>query len=253
MRLIPVLDIMEGQVVRGMAGERHRYRPNTSCFVEGSDPFETLAAIGETFDPDLIYVADLDGIQHGRPQWDVLAGLLTEGPPCAVDAGVSSIAEALELKGLGVSQIVIGGETLPALDRLGEIVEAIGPESLVFSLDLLQGDPLGDAMQGHSPRDLVRLAHRLGVRQMIVLDLASVGMNSGPVTTSLCHWLRQQHLSMRLWTGGGVRSVDDLRVLSGVGIDGVLVASALHDGRITPEDWLNFKSLTDDALRASDA
>lgn len=253
MRLIPVLDIMDGQVVRGVAGDRDRYRPNTSCFVESSDPLATLSAINETFDPELIYVADLDGIRNRHPQWKLLERLVDAGPNFAVDSGAADVEEVMQLKELGVAQVVIGGESLPSLERLGEIVDAVGPDGVVFSLDLMNGVPLGIAMRGHSPRDAARLAHDAGIRHMIVLDLSSVGMNSGPVTTSLCRWLRQQQLPMRLWTGGGVRSIDDLRALSGAGIDGVLVASALHEGRITAEDWLAFNTLTDEALRASDA
>ena len=36
-------------------------------------------------------------------------------------------------------------------------------------------------------------------------------------------------------TGGGVRDLDDLRRLAESGIDGVLIASALHDGSLTPQ------------------
>jgi phosphoribosylformimino-5-aminoimidazole carboxamide ribotide isomerase len=36
--------------------------------------------------------------------------------------------------------------------------------------------------------------------------------------------------------GGGVRDLDDLRQLAEFGCDGALVASALHDGRLTAAD-----------------
>jgi phosphoribosylformimino-5-aminoimidazole carboxamide ribotide isomerase len=45
---------------------------------------------------------------------------------------------------------------------------------------------------------------------------------------------------LHLVTGGGVRDIADLTRLVELGVQGVLVASALHDGRITREDveWL---------------
>ena len=37
-------------------------------------------------------------------------------------------------------------------------------------------------------------------------------------------------------SASGVRHIDDVKRLLDIGVDYVLVASALHDGRITPED-----------------
>ena len=67
---------------------------------------------------------------------------------------------------------------------------------------------------------------------MIVLDLAGVGVDAGVSTVPLCRRLHRSFPQLRLITGGGVRSVDDLRELQGLGIEGVLAASALHNGTI---------------------
>jgi uncharacterized protein related to proFAR isomerase len=39
-----------------------------------------------------------------------------------------------------------------------------------------------------------------------------------------------------LIAGGGVRGLDDLKALADAGCDAALVASALHDGRLSRED-----------------
>ena len=74
------------------------------------------------------------------------------------------------------------------------------------------------------------------MRELIVLDLASVGVASGPTTLGICESLTDFAPKLKLITGGGVRSVNDLMTLRHAGIEGVLVASALHDGSITPHD-----------------
>jgi phosphoribosylformimino-5-aminoimidazole carboxamide ribotide isomerase len=48
--------------------------------------------------------------------------------------------------------------------------------------------------------------------------------------------LRDAYSQIELLTGGGVRNVGDLRHLAASGCDAVLVASALHDGRLTAAD-----------------
>jgi phosphoribosylformimino-5-aminoimidazole carboxamide ribotide isomerase len=85
------------------------------------------------------------------------------------------------------------------------------------------------------PLDLASLALRAGVRRMIVLDLADVGMGQGPNTLPLCRELRNLDPTAEIIAGGGVRGHDDLRALAAAGCDGALVASALHDGRLSAE------------------
>ena len=61
-----------------------------------------------------------------------------------------------------------------------------------------------------------------------------------PMARALCRWLRDQatskNIDLEITVGGGVRNGDDLDSLAKCGVDAVLVASALHDGRITAEE-----------------
>jgi phosphoribosylformimino-5-aminoimidazole carboxamide ribotide isomerase len=61
-----------------------------------------------------------------------------------------------------------------------------------------------------------------------------VGRGTG--TLELVRRLRLSHPRLEITAGGGVRGVDDLRQLAEAGCDAALVASALHDGRITAKD-----------------
>ena len=72
----------------------------------------------------------------------------------------------------------------------------------------------------------------LGVRRLIVLDLADVGTNQGPSTIPLLCRLRRLSDALELIAGGGVRDREDLQRLQDAGCDGALIASALHDGRV---------------------
>jgi phosphoribosylformimino-5-aminoimidazole carboxamide ribotide isomerase len=52
-----------------------------------------------------------------------------------------------------------------------------------------------------------------------------------------------------IWTGGGVRSLADLHQLFLNRVDGAMVASALHDGHISPADWRSFRALSNDSTQ----
>ena len=71
------------------------------------------------------------------------------------------------------------------------------------------------------------------MRSMIVLDLARVGTGQGVGTLSLCRQLRALWPEINLVAGGGVRNLADLHDLQESGCHAALVASALHDGRLT--------------------
>ena len=84
-RVIPVVDLMGGAVVRAQRGERASYRPIVTPLVDGSDPVDVARALialcpqpaGEA---PLLYVADLDALT-GRPmQLDAIRRLLDALP-----------------------------------------------------------------------------------------------------------------------------------------------------------------------------
>ena len=238
MQVIPVLDLMEGLVVRGVGGRRHEYRPIESLLAADARPrtvARALVAIGFRAS----YVADLDAIGGKEPAWAIYRELLEAGLEPWIDAGVSNVEQAgalsrFEVAGRRLTAIVAGLESLPDPDTLAELLAVVGPERLIFSLDLKSGRPLTEApaWQNLTPAQIAVVALRLGVRRMIVLDLAAVGMGHGVGTESFCRDLRCLDPRLQIIAGGGVRGAADLRSLAQAGCNAALVASALHDGRL---------------------
>lgn len=254
MRIVPVIDLMGGQVVRGIAGQRETYRPIESGLAAGAAPSDIGRALADAFDVNEIYLADLDAIRGGVPAGDTYRQLLHDGISLWIDAGVGSpqLAERLlrfesdstNSSASQVSGIIVGLESLDDPAALAAIVERVGSARLIFSLDLQQGQPLACFADWRrlSPIAIACEAYQLGVRRMIVLDLAGVGVGAGVPTLELCQAIRTAQPDVELTSGGGVRGVDDLLALQAAGCSAALVASALHDGRITPDDALRFRS-----------
>ncbi|SFH93371.1 HisA/HisF-related TIM barrel protein [Planctomicrobium piriforme] len=254
MDLVPVLDLKQGQVIRGIAGQREHYHANTSRLVKSADPVDTCQALKQAFRPHWMYIADLDAIENGEVQYAVLNSLVQCGVPLAVDAGVASIERAQRLIDLGVSKVIIGLETLPHLELLGKFTSALGPDRIIFSLDLRDGEPIGVAADGMHPNQVVSIGLDQGIRQLIVLELSRIGTSRGVPTGPLCHSIKNRRADLVVWTGGGVRQLADLHRLQLCRLDGVMVASSLHDGQITPADWQSFETLdVDETLLAMDA
>jgi len=244
--VLPVLDLLHGVVVRGVGGRRDEYRPVVSRLVESSDALAVAQAFRDQLGLIRLYVADLDAILHERPNREVYRSLAGEGFELLVDAGLRNVPSALDILAAGAAKVIVGLETWPAPEDLAFLCETAGAERVIFSLDLKHGAPLGDLArwQTSDPLAIARQAVEAGIRQFIVLDLAQVGAGTGVTTGELCQRLRERSPGLHLITGGGVRDISDLSRLVDLGIDGVLVASALHDGRLTR------KQLTQLQLRA---
>jgi phosphoribosylformimino-5-aminoimidazole carboxamide ribotide isomerase len=237
MQIIPVLDIKRGRVVRGVAGEREEYRPVESRIADDAEVLTVAEAFRAHFALTRLYVADLDAIQDDRPNFSAYRLLVHKGFEVIIDAGLRDVGRARELFDAGASAVIAGLESSPGPAHVAQLIGEFGPERVIFSLDLKHGRPLAETdAWGDSASEIARRTIELGVRRMIVLDLAGVGTASGVGTLELCRQLQEDDGDLELITGGGVRGVDDLRVLHAAGIDGVLVASALHNGSITMDD-----------------
>jgi phosphoribosylformimino-5-aminoimidazole carboxamide ribotide isomerase len=242
MRIIPVLDLLGSQVVRGVAGKRDHYRPLQSKLVEGSDAVAVARAIRAEFGLTEPYVADLDAILYRRLNRPILKTLAEDRFCLIVDAGIRRCEDADELDHVGVQTIVAGLETLEGPRELAFLVAKHDPRRIVFSLDLRDGQPAGASSAWPAdPFAIAQCAFDAGCRQIIVLDLARVGTGGGVPTLALCAEIRRAFPSMAIITGGGIRHIDDLKTLESAGIDGVLIASALHDGSISNTDLARFR------------
>lgn len=233
--IIPVIDLLHGQVVRAVAGNRDAYRPIESRLTPSSDPLAVIDAMLDLAPFPIFYIADLDAItDHGSDHnRSVLMQICTRlfargGTDLWLDAGnapwAGELADAAAGAGMHIS-LVAGSESLGDGGLgAGATVEA----ECVLSLDYRAGHFLGPAGLAN---DATTWPNRL-----IVMDLAAVGVAGGPAFERIDALMARAQESGRsdiaFYAAGGVRDEADLDALAERQMCGVLVASALHDGRL---------------------
>jgi phosphoribosylformimino-5-aminoimidazole carboxamide ribotide isomerase len=236
LKIVPVIDILNGIAVHAVRGRRSEYQPLKSVLSTSAKPLDVALAFKE-FGFSELYVADLDAIMARRPNFSVLKEIAdTTGLRLMVDAGIADLQRAKRVLSSHVSKVIIGTETLPSISFVGEVVNALGSESVVVSLDLkgekvISGFELGIF---NNPLDLLREFQGMGIDQFVVLDLARVGTEEGVNMPLLREVLK--NLKVKVFVGGGVRDIKDLVKLRKMGAFGVLIATALHAGRISLEE-----------------
>jgi phosphoribosylformimino-5-aminoimidazole carboxamide ribotide isomerase len=234
MRIVPVIDLKGGVVVQGIAGQRANYRPIVSRLTNSCQPVEVARAFQDQLGFQEMYLADLDAIAGAPPAVATYAEIRSLGCHLWVDAGIRNPDAAAVLVRNGIEHIVVGLETIGGPACLEDICRSWGDRRVIFSLDLKDGIPFGDvaAWNGADPWSIVVQAIEIGIRRIIILDLARVGTGRGLGTEELCQRLSSHFPKVEIIAGGGVHDEENLRRLQRFGISAVLAASALHDGRL---------------------
>lgn len=249
LNIIGVIDLRNGLAVHARAGNRDRYAAVQSAAGWPIDPgnARTLAEIyTDILGISDIYAADLGAILDRQPQDEMTRDLASMAAPLWLDAGVRSFRDAQRATDLGASRVIVGLETLPSFDVLTAIVDAIGSERVVFSLDLRDGQPVvANGAQlpiTLSAENIARAAAGSGAGTVIVIDLARVGTGKG-LDVELLTKIRAAAPGVHLVAGGGVREWDDLVSAANAGCNGALLATALHNGRIGASEIAEAKQL----------
>lgn len=237
--MIPVIDLLDGQAVHAIKGERHNYRPVKSVLCDTSDPMMIAGAFRDILGLNEIYIADLNSIQGTRlasHHHSIAALARGENLDIILDAGISGIEDAAAYMDLGVQKVVIGAETLREFDTLQKLPAAIDCNHLVFSLDTRAGKILSPCSElaAMSPIEALNHLQSSGWTEVIILDLSRIGSEEG-IDRTIVQAAQAKFPDLHLLVGGGLANPEQLVELKNAGVAGVLVATALHRGIITAQ------------------
>jgi phosphoribosylformimino-5-aminoimidazole carboxamide ribotide isomerase len=104
MQVLPVIDLLGGQVVRGIAGERELYRPIQSRIAADAQPATVARAFVQQLGLKVAYVADLDAIACATlddqpPHVEAYQRIAEAGLALVLDAGMGTPARASQVSG----------------------------------------------------------------------------------------------------------------------------------------------------------
>jgi phosphoribosylformimino-5-aminoimidazole carboxamide ribotide isomerase len=232
--IIPVIDLRQGEVVHARMGQRANYRPIRSTVCEGSTPEAVVGGLLGLFAFPTIYAADLDAIEGTGDNEIVLRDLRRRFPGLRlwVDAGFRDPGHCLDWLGRGIGDLVLGSETQADWEGLRSLAGSPQAHRIILSLDFAGDRFLGPTADPEPD---------LWPARVIVMTLARVGSGAGPDLARL-RQIMAKNAAHRLYAAGGVRDMGDLEGLADAGAAGVLIASALHDGRIGPDALARFAS-----------
>ena len=226
MRLIPSMDLLGGQVVRLLKGERG------SAFVYPVTPEAWVKRLVDA-GARRIHLVDL-GAAFGEPAQERLRDFARAWPQVRfqLGGGLRSRDAVARVLADGFDAVVgtLALETPQALAGLDA-------SRLVAALDLRGGVPVVRGWTQASSRSLAAVAApllELGVTRALVTDVERDGAMAGPGLEALA---QVAALGFRVQASGGLRDLEDLaRIAAVAGTESAISGKALLDGRIMPED-----------------
>ena len=225
MIILPAIDIKDGQCVRLYQGDYARVTTYDADPVRVAQRWQAAGA-------SWLHVVDLDGAASGQPVNLELIRRMRETTSLhmQVGGGMRSLAHIEQVIALGIDRVILG--TMALTELLVEALKRWGGR-IAVGLDARDGWVATSAWRETSRTRATVLAKELcmvGVRRFVYTDIARDGALSGPNLAALVEI--QQALTCSLIASGGVSSLDDLRSLAALKIEGAIVGRAIYTGDV---------------------
>jgi cyclase len=233
-RLIPCLDVRDGQVVKGV-----RFRDHV---VMGE--IEALAQRYRDEGADELVFYDISASPEGRsadPDWVRRVARRLDIPFC-VAGGIRSVADAERILHAGADKISVNSPALERPQLISELAEAFGVQCVVVGVD---SQLVGDALRVHqytgdpsrarvAPRETtawVREAVGRGAGEIVLNCMSSDGARNGYDITQL-RAVRDVCTVPLIASGGAGNAQHFVDVFRDADVDGALAASVFHSGTL---------------------
>jgi phosphoribosylformimino-5-aminoimidazole carboxamide ribotide isomerase len=241
-RIIPVLDIMNGIAVHANKGLRNEYQPIHMKFSQSSQPQDLMDIFSQKFQFTEAYIADLDSIIREKPNIELLHSVIQNTHiKIMLDAGIRNLYDVIQFKNLGLNKLILATETIDSFDVIEDAITEVGKEKIVVSIDMKEQHLVSESqeMAQMDIKSIIKNVIKRGITEIILLDLAKIGSLSGG-SGSDYQTLRTQFPSIEFIIGGGIKDMNDIRMLDQQKFNGCLIATALHKGIITPQKVADF-------------
>ena len=227
MIIYPAIDILGGRCVRlrkGNYDEVTVYSDNPVEFVS------KWTAMGARY----IHVVDLDGARTGNPVNDHIIREIAGKPGIRIQTGggIRSLDRIDSLIKSGVSRVILGTVAVSDPKLVMEAVRRYG-SAVAVGIDARDGFVATEGWERESGKSAVGLAiemEDIGVNTIIYTDISTDGMMSGPNLEAMKKMAGSVGCSVI--ASGGVSCTEDILELKGTGVAGVIVGTALYEGRI---------------------
>ncbi len=227
MNIIPAIDLLNNQCVRLTQGDFNQVK------IYSNQP-EEVAYMFQMMGAKQLHIIDLDGANTDDPinMISIRNIIKRISIPVQVGGGIRTLERAQMLLELGVQRIIIGTAAIENLNLLQTLISLYG-NRIVVSIDAHHGIVKTRGWKistGIKSIDLVKTLESIGVQSIVYTDISKDGMLEGP-NLDMYQVLKQQ-TKIGIIASGGITTIEDLKSLQAIHLEGAIVGKAYYEGKI---------------------
>jgi len=235
MKIIPAIDLMNGQVVRLLKGDPQNKTTYSDNPIEIAKKWESAGA-------DIIHIVDLDATLGSGENSKIIKEISKNvSVPLQVAGGLRSeekISEVLDFS----SRVVIGTIAMQLKESeqeniLSDFIRTFGSERIVISIDHVDGKIVTHGWQNNTGVDLFDATNEFiknGFTEFLTTNVSKDGTLEGPDIESLRKI--SQIKNCNVIASGGISKIHDIEEVKKVNPFGVILGKALYEGLISIEE-----------------
>lgn len=181
-----------------------------------------------------IHIVDLDGAAVGDVvNLEVIENIATAVlVPTQLGGGIRTMENISKLLQVGIERIILGTIAVENPELVKEACRKYA-ESIIVSIDARDGQVATQGWLKGTQLKAVKLAQDmipLGVRRFIYTDITRDGTLNGPNYKAITELI--EAIKLPVIAAGGISSLEHLKVLKRIGVEGAIIGKALYTGNI---------------------
>ena len=229
MRIIPAIDIINGQCVRLTQGD---FATQKTYY---KDPLE-VAKLFEDHGIKYLHLVDLDGAKSKQIVNYKTLEKIAQKTQLKIDfgGGIKSDADVKIAFECGASQLTAGSIAVQNKELFLKWLATYGNEKIILGADAKNRKIATQGWLESSDQEVVAFISKFekeDVKYVICTDIAKDGMLEGPSFDLYAEIL--ENTNIQLIASGGISNLSDLERLKSMGCEGAILGKAFYEGKIT--------------------
>ncbi|MHC1731234.1 MAG: 1-(5-phosphoribosyl)-5-[(5-phosphoribosylamino)methylideneamino]imidazole-4-carboxamide isomerase [Bacteroidales bacterium] len=232
MRIIPAIDIIDGNCVRLTQGDYSRKT------LYDRDPVKVAMEL-EAHGIKYLHLVDLDGAREGKIRNQSVLEAITAQTGLKVDfsGGIRTDEDLRTAFRCGATQVTCGSIAVTQPDLFLKWLAEYGPEKIILGADFRHRKVATGGWLSGTETDIITFLRQYrseGVVYVMCTDIEKDGMLDGPSVEMYKEIVQIAGLS--LIASGGITSLEDLLILRDTGCEAAIIGKAIYEGRISLEE-----------------
>ncbi len=237
MRIIPAIDIINGECVRLSKGDYNQKTVYSKNVLDVAKNFEDNGI-------QFLHLVDLDGAKENRIINYKTLEQISSKTSLIIDfgGGLKSEEDIKIAFESGAKQVTLGSVAVKNPELFLETFEKYGKEKIILGADAKKEKIAVSGWLEESEMniyDFIKEKTEDGIQYIISTDIDKDGMLEGP-SFDLYEKIIAENPNIKLIASGGITSASDLEKVKSIGCEGAIIGKALYENRISLNDLKPF-------------